>query len=124
LPSPVEAIDVFATGYVNWTADTIAARMRTLAMISVGQARSTVLIAAAQTAHDYELRRSGVANTGTVEVIARLPGTDRYVVVTRERTTASNTSAYAGLMPAWHVALATVARVDGGWAASSWQPEN
>ena len=125
VPTPVEAIDVFATGYINWTAATIVARMRALARLSVGQARSAVLLAAAQTAQDYELRRGGVANSGTVEVVALLPGTaGEYAVVTRERTTASTTTAYEGLIPAWHVALATVAQVGGGWAVSSWQPQN
>jgi hypothetical protein len=85
-----------------------------------------VSLEAAQTAQDYELRRGGVANSGTVEGIALLRGKTReYAVVTRERTTASNTTAYTGLHPAWHVALATVTPVlGGGWAVSSWQPEN
>lgn len=126
LPTAVEAIDVFATVYINWTAATVSNRMRALAKLSIGQARSAVLLLAAQTARDYELARSGIANSGTVEAIASLLGShDEYVVVTRERTTASNTTAYQGLAPAWHVALATVARVmAGGWTLSSWQPEN
>jgi hypothetical protein len=126
LPTPVEAIDVFATVYINWTADTVSNRMRALAKLSVGQARSTVLLAAAETAHDYELVHGGIANSGTVEAIAPLPDAgDQYVVVTRERTSASNTTAYQGLAPAWHVALATVSRVaPGTWVVSSWQPEN
>ena len=49
---------------------------------------------------------------------------DQYAVVTRERTTASNTDAYQGLAPAWHVAVATVTRVRGLWVLSAWQPEN
>ena len=50
---------------------------------------------------------------------------DQYAVVTRERTTAANTSAYRGLAPAWHVSLATVTQVSGGlWVLSAWQPEN
>ncbi len=126
LPTPVEAIDVFATVYINWTADTVSNRMEALAKLSVGQARSTVLLAAAETAHDYELARGGIANSGTVEAIAPLPDAgDQYVVVTRERTSASNTTAYQGLAAAWHVALATVSRVaPGTWVVSSWQPEN
>jgi hypothetical protein len=48
-----------------------------------------------------------------------------YAVVTRERTTATNTSAYQGLRPGWHVTLATVTEVDGWlWTISGWQPEN
>lgn len=126
LPDPTLAIAAFATGYINWTASTVSARMRALAKLSVGQARSAVLLAAAQTAQDYELSRGGVANSGTVEAIAPLPGASRqYVVVTRERTTASDSTAYQGLAPAWHVTLAAVTRLTtGGWAVSTWQPEN
>ena len=48
-----------------------------------------------------------------------------YAVVTREQTTATNTNAYQGLRPAWHVTLATVTEVDGRlWTISGWQPEN
>lgn len=124
--TPLIAIEVFATGYINWTADTISDRMRLLARLSVGQARSAVTLDASQTAQDYELHRGGIANSGTVEAVAPVLGTaDEYAVVTRERTTASNSNAYAGLQPAWHLALATVTRVKGGgWAVSSWQPEN
>jgi hypothetical protein len=47
------------------------------------------------------------------------------VVVTREQTTATNTTAYEGLRPAWHVALATAVRMgDGTWVLSRWQPES
>jgi hypothetical protein len=124
--SPVQAIRAFATRYINWTADTVAAQMQSLAMQSVGQARSAMQLAAAQTAQDYELRRGGIANSGTVEAIAPLPGhSDRYVVVTREQTTATNTSAYQGLRPAWHLALATVEQLGThGWVLSRWQPES
>jgi hypothetical protein len=48
-----------------------------------------------------------------------------YAVVTQERTTATNTDAYQGLRPAWHVTLATVTEVDGWlWTISGWEPEN
>jgi hypothetical protein len=123
--NPVQAVQVFAATYINWTASTVSARLQALAEVSVGQARSAMSLAAAETAKDYELRRSGVANTGTVEAIAPLrSGSDQYVVVTRESTTATNSSAYRGLAPAWHVTLATVTRVTGGlWVLSDWQPE-
>jgi hypothetical protein len=123
--SAARAVRTFATAYINWTADTVAADMRALAARSVGQARSALELAAAQTASDYELRRGGIANSGTVESVAALPGAGRqFVVVTREWTTATNTTAYEGLRPAWHVALATVARVGGGWAVSGWEPQS
>ncbi len=83
-------------------------------------------LAAAQTADDYELRRGGIANHGVVEAVAPLPERrDQYVVVTLESTSATNTSAYRGLRPAWHVALATVTeQAPGEWVVSGWQPEN
>ncbi len=123
---PAAAVRTFATAYINWTSRTIAQRMRALATISVGQARAAVALVASQSAQDYELRRGGVANSGTVRAVAPVRGSGHeYAVVTLERTTATNTSAYDGLRPAWHLALAVVARVrGGGWAVSSWQPES
>ncbi len=123
---PLEALRAFAAAYVNWTADTVSGTMRTLAASSVGQARSAMTLAAGQTAQDYELRRGGIANAGTVEAIAPVAGrSDGYAVVTRERTTAAATTAYSGLRPAWHLTLATVTELaKGRWVVSSWQPEN
>jgi hypothetical protein len=120
------AIRNFAAAYINWNAQTVSGDMTTLAARSVGQARSALQLAAAQTAGDYELKRGGVANHGTVEVVAPLPsGHEQYVVVTRETTTATNTNLYQGLRPAWHVAIATVREIrQGVWALSSWRPES
>ena len=123
---PLQAIHAFATAYINWNAQTVAADMRLLAAASVGQARSAMQLAATGTAGDYELERGGIANHGTVEAVAPLPRhRDQYVVVTLESTTATNTTAYQGLLPAWHVALATVTeQAPGEWVLSGWQPEN
>lgn len=125
-PTPFQAVREFAGAYINWNAQSVAGDMRALAAQSIGQARSAMQLAAAQTAGDYELQSGGIANSGTVEAIAPLLGhADQYVVVTREATTATDTTAYAGLLPAWHLAIATVARLpSGGWALSGWQPEN
>jgi hypothetical protein len=122
----VQAIRAFATEYINWTADTVAVQMRSLASQSVSQARAAMQLAAAQTAQDYELQRGGIANTGTVEAVVPLIGHhDQYVVVTRELTSATNTTAYEGLRPAWHLALATVVQLrPGQWVLSRWQPES
>jgi hypothetical protein len=122
----VEAVRAFVSAYINWNARTVVARMRILAAASVGQARSATQLAAAQGAHDYELQRGGIANSGAVEAVAELPHRrDQFVVVTRESTTATATTAYQGLRPAWHVALATVVRLrGGGWVLSAWQPES
>ena len=127
-PTAIQAIRAFAAAYINWNASTVSAHMRSLAARSVGQARAAMTLAAGETAGDYELQRGGIANSGTVEVVAPLQGqghANEYVVVTLESTTATNTTAYQGLRPAWHVALATVQQLrGGGWALSDWQPEN
>jgi len=119
-------ITSFATAYINWSAETVSADMRSLAARSVGQARAAMTLAAAQTAGDYELQRGGIANSGTVEAVAPRSGHQHeYVVVTLESTTASDTTAYQGLKPAWHIALATVTEQrPGRWVVSGWQPEN
>ena len=125
-PDAVRAIRAVVTAYINWDAQTVAADMRSLAGATVGQARAAMILAAAETAGDYELQRGGIANHGTVEAIAPLASSPHeYIVVTLESTTATNTTAYQGLRPAWHVALASVAeQPPGQWVLSGWQPEN
>jgi hypothetical protein len=120
------AIDAFAGAYINWTARSVSEDMQRLAAGSIGQARSAMELAAAQTAGDYELAQGGIANIGAVEAIAPLAGRrGRYVVVTRELTTATATTVYQGLAPAWHLTIATVTRLaSGAWVVSGWQPEN
>jgi len=122
--APVAAVRAFAAAYINWNAGSVAQVMASLAARSIGQARSAMALAAAQTAGDDELRNGGVANQGTVEAVAPRPGhPGQYVVVTLERTTASASSAYQGLAAAWHVALATVSEVGPRqWVVSGWQP--
>lgn len=124
--SAVQAVRSFAAAYINWTTDTVTADMRALAARSIGQARSALELAAAQTASDYELQQGGISNSGQVEVVAPLPSSrDQYVVVTREQTDATNTNAYQGLRPAWHVAIATVSETaPGAWVVSGWQPQS
>jgi NADH:ubiquinone oxidoreductase subunit 2 (subunit N) len=124
--SPVQAVQVFTQAYINWTAATVARHLRILAYVSVGQAHSAMSLAAAQTAKDSDLQRGGIANSGIVEAIAPVTGERNvYAVVTRERTTATNTSAYRGLAATWHVTLATVTQIERGlWTLSGWQPES
>jgi len=125
-PSPVEAVQVFAEWYINWTASTVAAHLHLLAGAAMGQARSAMTLAAGQVGHDSSIALGGIANSGTVEGIAPVTGENNvYAVITRERTTATNSNAYQGLRPAWHVTLATVTKVFGHlWTISGWQPEN
>lgn len=124
--TPVQAVEVFAATYINWTATSVAGRLRALARVSVGQARAAVHQQASEVAADSELRHDGIANAGTVEAIGPLAGrAHRYAVVTRERTIATASDAYQGLAPAWHVAIATVTRTAHGlWVLSGWQPED
>ncbi len=122
-PNAIDTVRSFAIVYINWSAGNITARMRLLASVSVGQARSAMELAAAGTENDYELKRGGISNSGTVEAVAPL-ARGQYVVVTKELTTATNTTAYEGLHPAWHVAVATVTEQAGQWVLSGWQPEN
>ena len=62
-PTAIQAVRAFVTAYINWTARTVPADMRSLADRSTGQARAAMTLAAAETAGDYELRRGGIANT-------------------------------------------------------------
>ena len=125
-PAPARAVRDYAERYINWNAASVTAILSNLAGASVGQARSAMALEAAQVASDPELAQNGIANTGTVEAVAALAGSSsRYVVVTRERTTATLSSAYQGLRPAWHVTVAAVSQVaPGRWVVSGWQPEN
>jgi hypothetical protein len=124
--TPEQAIRAFVLPFINWSADDVAAKLRTLAAASLGQARASMQLAASRAAGDYELQRGGISNSGRIEAISQLAGApERYVVVTLERTTATDTTAYDGLRPAWHVAVLTVSALrGGGWAVSGWRPEN
>ena len=124
--SAVSAIAAFVSAYINWDAGSVSSDMRELAARSIGQARAATELAAGETAGDYELRRGGLANSGTIEAISPLAGhSGQYVVVTKELTTATATTAYQGLEPAWHVGIATVSEVDErGWVVSGWQPQS
>jgi len=121
--TPVAAIERFARLYINWTHSTLADHQRQLAAISVGEASAMQARAAARTPADYELHRSRVANRGRIVALApaRPARTGTYVVVTRERTLGART--YEGLAPAYHVTIATVQRLGGGWAVSQWRPQ-
>jgi hypothetical protein len=123
-PSPTAAIAQFGRLYINWTADTLAARQRQLAAISIGEASSTERRAAAHTPSDYELRRSHVANHGSIIAIAptRPARPGAYMVITRERTTGAGL--YNHFAAAYHLTIATVQHIHGGWAVSQWQPQN
>lgn len=141
--SAAAAVRAFAAAYINWNAADVASRLEALARTSVGRARLELALEAAQTRDDVTLSRGGIANAGTVEAVVRLGGKgDRFLVITRERTTATDRRGYQSLAPAWHVSLATVTLVAalarrlghrrrgaqrarrGRWAVSAWQPQS
>ncbi|HET9719224.1 MAG TPA: hypothetical protein VFP55_04020 [Solirubrobacteraceae bacterium] len=127
--SAAAAVTAFAEAYINWNYRDVAARMEMLARASIGQARSAMTLTAARTRTDPSLAEAGLSNRGTVEAVAPLTGGGgRYAVVTREVTQASRTTAYEGLAPSWHVALATVTVLGPPgrrrWVLSAWQPES
>jgi hypothetical protein len=128
-PTALQAVTAFARLYINWDAQDVSGRMARLARESIGQARSEMVLAAAEARADTTIQQGGIANRGVVEAVAPLKRrSGQYVVVTREATTASVTTAYRGLAPAWHVTLATVTDVgtEGRrrWVVSGWQPES
>lgn len=124
--TPIEALSAFATTYINWDAGDVRAKLETLAKRSVGQARTAMQLEAAQVGADAELGQDGIANAGTVESVAPVNHVpNQYVVVTKETTTASDSTAYQGLGAAWHLTVATVRRdARGAWVVSGWQPQS
>lgn len=118
-----EAIAQYARLYVDWTSATLAGDQRLLAAMAVGAARETDRQAAAQTSRDSTLARADLSNSG--EVVALAPDAERagtWVVVTLERT--SGSGEYAGLPAAYHVILARLERIGGGWAVREWLPQS
>ena len=105
--------------YINWSYRELAERERELAAISVGGARELERQQAASAAQDATLARAHVANSGRVVAIAReLTRAGSWVIVTRERT--SGSGAFQGVPAAYHVTLARLARLPGGYAVSEW----
>jgi hypothetical protein len=121
--TPVEALATFAVLYVNWNYRSLTAQQRTLGAISLGAARTAELQAAASSASDGTLTAARIVNRGSVVSVAR--DRDRagsWVVVTHEQT--SGTGDYEGLPGAYHVTVARLARVPGGYAVSEWLPQS
>jgi hypothetical protein len=121
--TPQQAIRQFALLYVNWTWRTLPTHLRQLAAISVGAARLAEQQATAAQGRDSEIAATHVYNRGQIVSIARnqtQPG--EWVIVTREQT--GGNAQYDGLQPSWHVTLAKLVHLPGGYSTSQWLPQN
>jgi hypothetical protein len=122
-PTPVKALAAFARLYTNWTYRTLSADQRTLAAMSVGAARLSEREAAASSRDDTTIARGRIYNRGEVVSIAPdLTRSGSWLVVTREQT--GGDTQYEGLPAAFHVTIATLARVPGGYAVAQWLPQS
>ncbi len=121
--TPQSALSAFAGLYVNWSYRTLSAEQRSLAAISVGVARLAEEQAAAAAEADMAINRGHIHNSGqVVGIAADLSQRGTWIVITREQTGGSAT--YEGLPSSYHVTLARVAQVPGGYAVSEWLPQS
>jgi hypothetical protein len=121
--TPQRALAYFAQRYVNWTYRTLTANQHLLASMSVGAARLSEQQAAARSNQDTTLARGQVWNRGaTISVSQNLAAPGMWVIVTREQTGGS--TEYEGLPASYHVTLAQLAHVPGGYAVEQWLPQS
>ena len=122
-PTPSGALAAFAQLYTNWTYRTLSSNQRTLAAMSVGAARLAEQQAAASSRADTTIARGHIFNRSQIVSIARdLQRADAWVIVTREQT--GGDTQYEGLPATYHVTLAQLARVPGGYAVGQWLPQS
>lgn len=122
-PTAVQALTSFARLYVNWSYRDLTRQQQRLAAISVGAARTAELQAAASSAADLTLRAGHLVNSGTVVSVAGDQSqTGLWAIVTHEQTSGSGN--YEGLPSGYHVTLARVTSVPGGYAVSEWLPQS
>jgi len=122
-PTPAKALAAFSGLYSNWTYRTLSSNQQRLAAMSVAAARLAEQQAAASSRADTTITRGHIYNSGEILSIApdaSRPGT--WVIVTREQT--GGDTQYEGLPASYHVTLAQLAHVPGGYAVSQWSPEN
>ncbi len=121
--TPAKALAAFSHLYTNWTYRTLTENQRTLAAMSVAAARLAEQQAAASSSADTTITRGHIWNTGQLISIAHdLTQPDTWAVVTREQT--GGDTQYEGLPATYHVTLAQLAHVPGGYAVNQWLPQN
>jgi hypothetical protein len=121
--TPQRALADYAQRYINWTYRTLTEDQQALARSSVGAARLAEQQAAARSHGDTAIARGQVWNRGqTISIDRDLASTGMWVVVTREQT-GGNTE-YEGLPASYHVILAKLAAVPGGYAVEQWLPQS
>jgi hypothetical protein len=121
--TPSAALAAFSRLYSNWTYRTLTSDQRGLAAMSVGAARLAEQQAAASSQADTTIARGHIWNSGQIVSIAgNLAQHGTWVIVTHEQTGGS--TQYEGLPASYHVTLARLARVPGGYAVSEWLPQS
>jgi hypothetical protein len=122
-PTPARALAAFAHLYTNWSYRTLSSDQQALAAMSVGAARLSEREAAASSRDDTTIARGRIYNQGEIVSISRdLARSESWVIVTRERT--GGDTQYEGLSAAYHVTIAQLASVQGGYAVSQWLPQS
>ncbi len=122
-PTPSAALAAFSRLYSNWTYSTLTSNQRRLAAMSGGAARLAERQAAASSQADTTIARGQIWNSAQILSITQdLAQPGAWVIVTREQTGGS--TQYEGLPASYHVTLARLARVPGGYAVSEWLPQS
>ena len=121
--TPAKALAAFSALYTNWSYRTLSSNQRTLAAMSVAAARLAEQQAAASSEADTTITRGHIYNSGEIVSIARdLARPGMWAIVTREQT--GGDTQYEGLPAAYHVTLAQLAHVPGGYAIELWLPQS
>jgi hypothetical protein len=122
-PTPAKTLAAFSGLYTNWTYRTLSSNQQRLAAMSVAAARLAEQQAAVSSRADTTITRGHIYNSGEILSIAPdLARPQTWVIVTREQT--GGDTQYEGLPATYHVTLAQLAHVPGGYAVSQWSPEN
>jgi hypothetical protein len=122
-PTAQATLRAFAELYVNWNYRTLTAQQRTLSAMSVGGARLAEQQAAASSKADTTISQGHIYNSGQVVGVGPdLIDSGLWIVVTHEQT--GGDTQYEGLPAAYHVTLAQVVAVAGGYAVSEWLPQS